>query len=196
MLAFCLKPSCLQSSSGWTQARFGWSDRHGYRLCFGCWKLASPVCGARVSLPDPSASQGEASSATTSADPNPPKPKKPRGLELPSSPSLSTVLSLDKVCRARSQNACVVMTDQSLRGASCVQVNAAVNSLLAPGSAANTLTPSVITPHALVSVCPLCHNQRIQDLPLSALWRPSCNLVNLEIFNPQRGGSGWVFYLP
>uniref|UniRef100_H3C404 ETS transcription factor ELK1 n=1 Tax=Tetraodon nigroviridis TaxID=99883 RepID=H3C404_TETNG len=75
---------------------------------------------------DPSAGPGEASSsAAPSADPNPPKPKKPRGLELPSSPSASTVLSLDKV-------------------------NAAVNSLLAPGSATNTLTPSVITPHALL----------------------------------------------
>uniref|UniRef100_H3CA09 ETS transcription factor ELK1 n=1 Tax=Tetraodon nigroviridis TaxID=99883 RepID=H3CA09_TETNG len=77
-------------------------------------------------LKDPSAGPGEASSsAAPSADPNPPKPKKPRGLELPSSPSASTVLSLDKV-------------------------NAAVNSLLAPGSATNTLTPSVITPHALL----------------------------------------------
>ncbi|XP_056896213.1 ETS domain-containing protein Elk-1 isoform X1 [Takifugu flavidus] len=75
----------------------------------------------------PSAGQEEASSAVTSADSNPPKPKKPRGLELPSSPSLSSVLSLDKV-------------------------NAAVNSLLAPGSATNTLTPSVITPHSLTPV--------------------------------------------
>lgn len=130
------------------RAHFGWSYRHGYRACFGCWRLSSAVCGAPVSLPDPS----EASSAATSADPNPPKPKKPRGLELPSSPPLSTVLSLDKVCRARSRSACVVVSDHSLRAASCVQVNAAVNSLLAPGSATNTLTPSVITPHALVSL--------------------------------------------
>uniref|UniRef100_UPI003AAE429B ETS domain-containing protein Elk-1 n=1 Tax=Centroberyx gerrardi TaxID=166262 RepID=UPI003AAE429B len=57
----------------------------------------------------------------------PPKPKKPRGLELPSSPSLPPGLSLDKV-------------------------NAAVNSLLAPGSATNTLTPTVITSHALTPV--------------------------------------------
>uniref|UniRef100_A0A1A7WGD3 ELK1, member of ETS oncogene family n=2 Tax=Nothobranchiidae TaxID=405002 RepID=A0A1A7WGD3_9TELE len=57
----------------------------------------------------------------------PPKPKKPRGLELPSSPSLPPGLSQDKV-------------------------NAAVNSLLAPGSATNTLTPSVITSHALTPV--------------------------------------------
>ncbi|KAG7280862.1 hypothetical protein CRUP_010844 [Coryphaenoides rupestris] len=55
----------------------------------------------------------------------PPRPKKPRGLELPSSPSLLYPgLSLDKV-------------------------NAAVNSLLAPGCGSNTLTPSVITSHAL-----------------------------------------------
>ncbi|XP_077437889.1 ETS domain-containing protein Elk-1 [Vanacampus margaritifer] len=53
-----------------------------------------------------------------------PKPKKPRGLELP---SLPPGLSLDKV-------------------------NAAVNSLLAPGSATNTLTPTVITSHALTPV--------------------------------------------
>lgn len=105
-----------------------------------------------MSLPDPSASRGEASSA----DPNPPKPKKPRGLELPSSPSLSAVLSLDKVCSARSQNAWIAVEDPKLRALSCVQVNAAVNSLLAPGSATNTLTPSVITPHALVSVHPKC----------------------------------------
>lgn len=32
-----------------------------------------------------------------------------------------------------------------------LQVNAAVNSLLAPGSATNTLTPTVITSHALVN---------------------------------------------
>ncbi|XP_072223357.1 ETS domain-containing protein Elk-1 [Leuresthes tenuis] len=60
-------------------------------------------------------------------DAAPPKPKKPRGLELPSSPSLPPGLSLDKV-------------------------NAAVNSLLAPGSATNTLTPTVITSHSLTPV--------------------------------------------
>lgn len=64
---------------------------------------------------------------TSSSDAAPPKPKKPRGLELPSSPSLPPGLSLDKV-------------------------NAAVNSLLAPGSATNTLTPTVITSHALTPV--------------------------------------------
>ncbi|KAI7797960.1 putative ETS domain-containing protein Elk-1, partial [Triplophysa rosa] len=58
----------------------------------------------------------------------PPKSKKPRVLELPSSSALLPPgLSLDKV-------------------------NAAVNSLLAPGSAANTLTPTVITSHALTPV--------------------------------------------
>uniref|UniRef100_A0A671TID9 ETS domain-containing protein Elk-1-like n=1 Tax=Sparus aurata TaxID=8175 RepID=A0A671TID9_SPAAU len=64
---------------------------------------------------------------TSTSDTVPPKPKKPRGLELPSSPSLPPGLSLDKV-------------------------NAAVNSLLAPGSATNTLTPTVITSHALTPV--------------------------------------------
>uniref|UniRef100_A0A4W6FYP3 ETS transcription factor ELK1 n=1 Tax=Lates calcarifer TaxID=8187 RepID=A0A4W6FYP3_LATCA len=64
---------------------------------------------------------------TSTSDAAPPKPKKPRGLELPSSPSLPPGLSLDKV-------------------------NAAVNSLLAPGSATNTLTPTVITSHALTPV--------------------------------------------
>ncbi|KAM9350689.1 ETS domain-containing protein Elk-1 isoform 2-T2 [Symphorus nematophorus] len=64
---------------------------------------------------------------TSTSDSVPPKPKKPRGLELPSSPSLPPGLSLDKV-------------------------NAAVNSLLAPGSATNTLTPTVITSHALTPV--------------------------------------------
>ncbi|XP_072536912.1 ETS domain-containing protein Elk-1 [Salminus brasiliensis] len=58
----------------------------------------------------------------------PPKSKKPRVLELPSSPSqLAPGVSLDKV-------------------------NAAVNSLLAPGSSTNTLTPTVITSHALTPV--------------------------------------------
>nr|XP_054602234.1 ETS domain-containing protein Elk-1 [Nothobranchius furzeri] len=67
------------------------------------------------------------SSLTSTSGAVPPKPKKPRGLELPSSPSLPPGLSQDKV-------------------------NAAVNSLLAPGSATNTLTPSVITSHALTPV--------------------------------------------
>ncbi|XP_056628386.1 ETS domain-containing protein Elk-1 [Triplophysa dalaica] len=74
-------------------------------------------------------------SSTASASPplstqevQPPKSKKPRVLELPSSSTLLPPgLSLDKV-------------------------NAAVNSLLATGSAANTLTPTVITSHALTPV--------------------------------------------
>ncbi|XP_056121267.1 ETS domain-containing protein Elk-1 [Rhinichthys klamathensis goyatoka] len=58
----------------------------------------------------------------------PPKSKKPRVLELPSSSTLLPIgLSLDKV-------------------------NAAVNSLLASGSATNTLTPTVITSHSLTPV--------------------------------------------
>ncbi|XP_054639679.1 ETS domain-containing protein Elk-1 isoform X2 [Dunckerocampus dactyliophorus] len=74
-----------------------------------------------------SSSSSSAGAATSTSDVVPPKLKKPRGLELPSSPSLPPGLSLDKV-------------------------NAAVNSLLAPGSATNTLTPSVITSHALTPV--------------------------------------------
>ncbi|XP_050973171.1 ETS domain-containing protein Elk-1 [Labeo rohita] len=58
----------------------------------------------------------------------PPKSKKPRVLELPSS---STLLP---------------------PGLSLEKVNAAVNNLLAPGSATNTLTPTVITSHALTPV--------------------------------------------
>ncbi|XP_051914301.1 ETS domain-containing protein Elk-3 isoform X2 [Hippocampus zosterae] len=65
-----------------------------------------------------------ATSSSSAADALPPKPKKPRGLELP---SLPPGLSQDKV-------------------------TAAVNSLLAPGSATNTLTPTVITSHALTPV--------------------------------------------
>ncbi|XP_077080164.1 ETS domain-containing protein Elk-1 [Siphateles boraxobius] len=58
----------------------------------------------------------------------PPKSKKPRVLELPSSSTMLPIgLSLDKV-------------------------NAAVNSLLASGSATNTLTPTVITSHSLTPV--------------------------------------------
>uniref|UniRef100_UPI0037E92DE7 ETS domain-containing protein Elk-1 n=1 Tax=Semicossyphus pulcher TaxID=241346 RepID=UPI0037E92DE7 len=85
------------------------------------------------SLTDPSiplltsSSSAVTPAVSSSSDVVPPKPKKPRGLELPSSPSLPPGLSLDKV-------------------------NAAVNSLLAPGSATNTLTPTVITSHALTPV--------------------------------------------
>ncbi|XP_017575923.1 ETS domain-containing protein Elk-1 isoform X1 [Pygocentrus nattereri] len=69
-----------------------------------------------------------ASHPVSTQEVQPPKSKKPRVLELPSSPSqLAPGFSLDKV-------------------------NAAVNSLLAPGSATNTLTPTVITSHALTPV--------------------------------------------
>ncbi|XP_047196307.1 ETS domain-containing protein Elk-3 isoform X2 [Hippoglossus stenolepis] len=86
----------------------------------------------KVTIIDPSVPPVTPTSAvtppvTSTSDAAPPKPKKPRGLELPSSPSLPPGLSLDKV-------------------------NAAVNSLLAPGSATNTLTPTVITSHALTPV--------------------------------------------
>lgn len=63
-------------------------------------------------------------SVSTTSDSAPSRPKKPRGLELP---TLPPGLSLDKV-------------------------NAAVNSLLAPGSGTNTLTPTVLTSHALTPV--------------------------------------------
>ncbi|KAF4072569.1 hypothetical protein AMELA_G00264440 [Ameiurus melas] len=76
----------------------------------------------------------EDTSTTASTQPasgqeaQPPKSKKPRVLELPSSPTaLPPGLTLDKV-------------------------SAAVNSLLAPGSTTNTLTPTVITSHALTPV--------------------------------------------
>ncbi|XP_037541008.1 ETS domain-containing protein Elk-1 [Nematolebias whitei] len=85
---------------------------------------------AKDSLTDPSAPPLTSSSSSSGASTPgavPPKPKKPRGLELPSSPYLPPGLSLDKV-------------------------NAAVNNLLAPGSATNTLTPTVITSHALTPV--------------------------------------------
>ncbi|XP_054868642.1 ETS domain-containing protein Elk-1 isoform X4 [Amphiprion ocellaris] len=83
--------------------------------------LTNPV------LPPVTSSAAATPPVTSTSDAVPPKPKKPRGLELPSSPSLPPGLSLDKV-------------------------NAAVNSLLAPGSATNTLTPTVITSHALTPV--------------------------------------------
>ncbi|XP_023691612.2 ETS domain-containing protein Elk-1 isoform X2 [Paramormyrops kingsleyae] len=66
--------------------------------------------------------------ASSPQEAQPPKSKKPKVLELPSSPiQLPPGLSLDKV-------------------------NAAVNSLLAPGGGTNTLTPTVITSHALTPV--------------------------------------------
>ncbi|XP_035512335.1 ETS domain-containing protein Elk-1 [Morone saxatilis] len=79
------------------------------------------------SVPPVISSSAVTPTVTSTSESVPPKPKKPRGLELPSSPSLPPGLSLDKV-------------------------NAAVNSLLAPGSATNTLTPTVITSHALTPV--------------------------------------------
>ncbi|XP_026187984.1 ETS domain-containing protein Elk-1 [Mastacembelus armatus] len=82
---------------------------------------------ADSSIPQVTSSSAATPQVTSTTDAAPPKPKKPRGLELPSSPSLPPGLSLDKV-------------------------NAAVNSLLAPGSATNTLTPTVITSHALTPV--------------------------------------------
>eukprot|EP00064_Thunnus_orientalis_P020168 superscaffoldBa00005409_g20300 len=105
-------PSCLEPGVGGQQPGGEWGAKGE----------------AKDSLTDTSVPPVTSSSAVTStSDAVPPKPKKPRGLELPSSPSLPPGLSLDKV-------------------------NAAVNSLLAPGSATNTLTPTVITSHALTPV--------------------------------------------
>ncbi|XP_070695194.1 ETS domain-containing protein Elk-1 [Pempheris klunzingeri] len=89
--------------------------------------LTDPSAPLVTSSSSSSSSAAAAPPVTSASDAVPPKPKKPRGLELPSSPSLPPGLSLDKV-------------------------NAAVNSLLAPGSATNTLTPTVITSHALTPV--------------------------------------------
>ncbi|XP_072305520.1 ETS domain-containing protein Elk-1 [Eucyclogobius newberryi] len=79
-----------------------------------------------VSAPSSSSSSSTVP-VSTASESAPSRPKKPRGLELPSAPILPPGLSLDKV-------------------------NAAVNSLLAPGSATNTLTPTVITSHSLTPV--------------------------------------------
>lgn len=63
----------------------------------------APVSGLCLSPSDPSVLPLTSSSAaaipplTSTLDAVPPKPKKPRGLELPSSPSLPPGLSLDKV---------------------------------------------------------------------------------------------------
>ncbi|KAJ8257759.1 hypothetical protein GJAV_G00189380 [Gymnothorax javanicus] len=69
-------------------------------------------------------------SSTSQQEAQPPKAKKPKVLELPSSPSLlAPGLSLDKA-------------------------SAVVNSLLAPGSGTNTLTPTVIASHTPVLLTP------------------------------------------
>ncbi|XP_067096443.1 ETS domain-containing protein Elk-1 [Osmerus mordax] len=82
----------------------------------------------QATLPENSQTPSVAISSPTPQESLPPKAKKPKVLELPSCPTLLPPgLSLDKV-------------------------NAAVNSLLAPGSATNTLTPSVITSHSLTPV--------------------------------------------
>ncbi|XP_062283192.1 ETS domain-containing protein Elk-3 [Scomber scombrus] len=105
-------PSCLEPGVGGQQPAGEWGAK-------GENKEALTV----ASVPPVTSSLA----VTSPSDAVPPKPKKPRGLELPSSPSRPPGLSLDKV-------------------------NAAVNSLLAPGSATNTLTPTVITSHALTPV--------------------------------------------
>ncbi|TRY72824.1 hypothetical protein DNTS_009522 [Danionella cerebrum] len=79
----------------------------------------------RPELPEDT-NTASASLRASEQDSQPPKSKKPRVLELQSS-LLPPGLSQDKV-------------------------NAAVNSILAPGSATNTLTPTVITSHALTPV--------------------------------------------
>ncbi|MGH0153805.1 UNVERIFIED_CONTAM: hypothetical protein FKN15_025097 [Acipenser sinensis] len=90
-----------------------------------------PVEQPEVSMMSVTVGSGKslaAAAPATGPEVQPPKAKKPKGLELPSSPTLLPCgLTQDKV-------------------------NAAVNSLLAAGSAANTLTPTVITSHALTPV--------------------------------------------
>lgn len=91
------------------------------------FKNQLPVLALHSKLFSEDTNTASASLPTSTQEVQPPKSKKPRVLELPSSSTLLPPgLSLDKV-------------------------NAAVNSLLAPGSATNTLTPTVITSHALVS---------------------------------------------
>ncbi|GAA6071444.1 ETS domain-containing protein Elk-1 [Tachysurus ichikawai] len=88
--------------------------------------------GSHPPVEDTSSSEATQQPASTQ-EVQPPKSKKPRVLELPSSPtSLPPGLSLDKV-------------------------SAAVNSLLAPSSTTNTLTPTVITSHALQIHCNPLH---------------------------------------
>ncbi|KAJ8265077.1 hypothetical protein COCON_G00141760 [Conger conger] len=82
----------------------------------------------KAELPENSVTPAVALPSSSPQEVQPPKAKKPKVLELPSSPTLLPPgLSLDKA-------------------------NAVVNSLLAPGSATNTLTPTVITSHALTPV--------------------------------------------
>ncbi|KAI1892982.1 hypothetical protein AGOR_G00139100 [Albula goreensis] len=82
----------------------------------------------KAELPENSMTPAVALPSASPQETQPPKAKKPKVLELPSSPTLLPPgLSQDKF-------------------------NAAVNSLLAPGSATNTLTPTVITSHALTPV--------------------------------------------
>uniref|UniRef100_W5NBC2 ETS transcription factor ELK1 n=1 Tax=Lepisosteus oculatus TaxID=7918 RepID=W5NBC2_LEPOC len=87
-----------------------------------------PMCNGQRGFPRSDCSPEGTPSPADSPEAPPPKAKKPKGLELPSSPTvLPGGLSADKV-------------------------SAAVNSLLAPGSASNSLTPTVITSHALTPV--------------------------------------------
>uniref|UniRef100_H3ACX8 ETS transcription factor ELK1 n=1 Tax=Latimeria chalumnae TaxID=7897 RepID=H3ACX8_LATCH len=88
-----------------------------------------------ISLPDEETKleKGDAMLASEEKEPvtptegQPLKGRKPRGLELPSSPTL-------------------------LQGSGFEKGNSLINSLLAPGSASNTLTPSVFASHTLTPV--------------------------------------------
>ncbi|KAJ8015968.1 hypothetical protein DPEC_G00002210 [Dallia pectoralis] len=82
----------------------------------------------KAHLPENSMTPAVALPTHSPQEVQPPKTKKPKILELPSSSTLLPPgLSLDKV-------------------------NAAVNSILAPGSATNTLTPTILTSHSLTPV--------------------------------------------
>lgn len=101
-----------------------YSCKDGYAYCS---LILGPSSPSENSMTPAVALQAATLPAWSPQEVQPPKAKKPKVLELPSSSTLLPPgLSLD-------------------------QVNAAVNSLLAPGSATNTLTPTVFTSHSLVS---------------------------------------------
>lgn len=113
-----------------------------------------PCCCHCVLVEDTDTTGAAAATQPASAqEVQPPKSKKPRVLELPSSPSLFPPgLSLDKV-------------------------SAAVNSLLAPGNTTNTLTPTVITSHALVSLS--LTRGRVISVKTETVSQP-CNALSLR----------------
>lgn len=131
-----MRLSCLVLDSSVIAYMYGYYNHNYLSPHFCCCVSEEDSSTAAAALP---ASTQEA---------QPPKSKKPRVLELPSSPSaLPPGLTLDKV-------------------------SAAVNSLLAPGSTTNTLTPTVITSHALVSIS-LTHTRNLWDTLQKPLVSPN-----------------------